>query len=47
MTIKSIKLERRNGLRASLGSPWRLAQPEPAARCHEKKPDEFKYGPKG
>ena len=47
MTIMSIKLERRNDHRASLGSPWRLAQPEPAARCHEKKPDEFKYGPKG
>ena len=47
MTIMSIKLERRNDHRASLGSPWRLAQPEPAARRHEKKPDEFKYGPTG
>ena len=44
MAIKSIKLERHNHLRASLGSPWRLAQPESAARRREKKLDEFKYG---
>ena len=28
----------------SLGSLWRLAQPESAARRREKKLDEFKYG---
>ena len=44
MTIKSIKLERRNDLRASLVSPWRLAQPESAARRREKNLDEVKYG---
>ena len=43
MTIKSIKLERRNDLSASVGSPWRLAQPESTAPRRERKLDEFKY----
>ena len=42
--IKRIKPERRNDLRASLGSPWRLAQPESAAARRKKKLDEVKYG---
>ena len=44
MAIKSIKLERRNVLRASLGRPWRLAQPESVAGSRKKKLDEVKYG---
>ena len=44
MTIKSIKPERRNDLRASLGSPWRPAQPESETGRRKKKLDEVKYG---